>query len=323
MNPFHNTKTDYLAYLFFMDKVHYNEDAYFQMKMELSRRNFNFDNFNQNSYIRLVVKDLFSGWEKQARKMFAELIASGWTFQQPLDYKESWGRMTFRGFHTEVSPKLEQILKKYIKILESTCGNCGSRRKVEGYGDFYFCKKCYLKYLKKYRISNIDKNGFSYFKEKRYHVFWSEINHVEWKTDGYDSFHITLNRLSPEEQISREYDARDYISFSTGSFNFFKLLRKLPTGLLTKSQVEEIHQLCNSLKKCPICSRKSVLSTMVDKKCLVCNTFTEKLENPTEKFLKRFGTQQGIIDHDKKNFRRALEDHTVLKYCFKTDMSFK
>ncbi|UMQ43530.1 hypothetical protein MKS83_07465 [Chryseobacterium sp. Y16C] len=323
MNPFHNYKTDLLAYLLFMDKTHYNEDSYSQMKMELRDRNFNFDNFNQNSYIRLVVKDLFSGWERETRKMFAELIVNGWTFQQPLDYKESWGRMTFRGFHTEVSPKLEQILEKYILIFESTCGNCGSRRNVKGYGDSYYCKKCYLKYLKKFRISNIDKNGFSYFDKKRHHVFWSEINNVEWKTDSYDSFHIILNKLSPEEQITKDYNGRDYISFSNEFFNFFKLLQKLPASLLTKFQHEEIHELCNSLKKCLICGRKSVLSTVANKKCLVCNTLTEKLENPTERLLKRFETQQGIINYNKKNFRQDLENSAILKYRYKTDMSFK
>ncbi|GAA5084771.1 hypothetical protein GCM10023210_04920 [Chryseobacterium ginsengisoli] len=323
MNPFRDYQTDFLAYLFFMDKTHYNEDSYSQMKIELTDRNFNFENFNQELYIRLVVKDLFSGWEKQVRKMFSELMINGWNFKQPLDYKYSWGRLTFRGFHTEVSPKTEQILEKYIIIFESTCGNCGSRKSVESYGDYYFCKKCYLKHLKKFRISNIDRNGFSYFDKKKNHVFWSEINNIEWKTDGYDSFHIILKKLSPEEEITKDDNEKDYIFFSNESFNFFKLLRKIPATLLTETQYKDINELCNSLKKCIICNRKSILSTVINKKCLVCKTLTEKLEDPTERNLNRFKSKQGIIDYEKKHFRQTLRNITFFKYQYKTDMSFK
>jgi len=323
MNPFRDYQTDFLAYVFFMDETHYSEDSYSQIKMELADRNFNFNNFNQELYIRLVVKDVFSGWEKQVRKMFSELIAGGWTFKQSLDYKYSWGRLIFRGFHTEVDPKFHQILEKYITIFESTCGVCGSRRNVESFGDYYFCKKCYLKYLKKFRISNIDNKGFSYFDKKKHLIFWSDINNIEWETNDYDTFRITLNRLSSEEQIIKEYNKTDHIFFSSEYFNFFKLLRKIPVQLLTEIQKEEISELCNSLEKCIICKRISILSTVINKKCLVCGTLTEKLENPTERYLKRFEGQQGIIDSKKKNFRQSLKNITLLRYRYKTDMSFK
>ncbi|WP_294304262.1 hypothetical protein [uncultured Chryseobacterium sp.] len=324
MNPFHNDPTDYIAYIFLMDKTHYSPDAYDQMKMELIKRNFNFDNLNQEFYIRLVIKNLFPGWEKQVRKMFTALIAQRWTFQQPLDYKESWGRLIFRGFHTDVPPKFEQILNQYIKIFESTCGHCGSRKNVESHDDDYWCKKCHLKRLKKMRISKIDRNGFSYFsRTKKHRVLWTEIDNIEWKTDGYDNFAITLNRFSPEDELAKDYDEEDSILLSNESFNFFKLLRNLPAHLLSESQADEINSLCNSLEECIICRRKSVLSKMINKKCLVCGTLTEKLENPTETNLKRFGSRQGIIGHEKKMFRRSLQNNAIFRYRYETDSSFK
>lgn len=323
MDPFQDYRTDFLIYIFFMDKNRYNKDYILQVKDELIKRNFNFDNLNQELYIRLVAKDFFSGWEKQTEKMFAELIANGWTFQQPLDYKESWGRLLFRGFQTEVSSKFHQILEKYIQIFESTCGICGSRKKVENPDDQYFCRKCYLKHLKKFRINNIDKKGFSYFNKKKQYVFWSQINNIEWQTDGYDTFSITLNKISPEQEITKDYNETDYIFFSSEFFNFFKLLRKIPAQFLTEIQNKEIGELCNSLKKCAVCNRKSVLSTVINKKCIVCKTLTEKLENPTERYLKKLENQQGIVTHEKKRFRQNLEDNTLFRYKYKTDMSFK
>ncbi len=324
MNPFHNDPTDYIAYIFFMDKTHYSPDAYHQMKMELTERNFNFDNLNQKAYIRLVIKDLFPGWEKQVRKMFAALIAHGWTFQQPLDYKESWGRLIFRGFYTDVTLKSEQILNQYIKIFESTCGHCGSRKNVESYGHEYLCNKCILKRLKRMIINKIDPNGFSYFsRTKKHRVLWTEIDNIDWKTDGYDSFAITLNKFSPKEELAKDYHEGDSILFSNESFNLFGLLRNLPAYLLSESQADEINSLCESLEECIICRRKSVLGKMINKKCLVCGTLTEKLENPTETNLKRFGSWQRMIDHKKKRFRWYIQNIAIIRYRYETDSSFK
>ncbi|MFC3161205.1 hypothetical protein SAMN05443633_101277 [Chryseobacterium arachidis] len=319
MNPFRDYQTDFLAYLFFMDKTHYSGDSYSQMKMELADRDFNFDNFNQELYIRLVIKDVFAGWEKQVRKMFSELIANGWTFTQTLDYKYSWGRLTFRGFHTEVNPKFHEILEKYIIIFESTCGVCGNRRNVESYGDYYFCKKCYLKYLKKFRISNIDKKGFLYFDEKKHYIFWSDINNIEWENNNYDAFRITLNKLSSEEQMIKEYDETDHIFFSNENFNFFKLLRKIPAQLLTEIQKEEISEICNSLEKCIICGRKSVIKD----RCQICGNLKNTFEYLTENSLRRFGSRQEMIEHKKKSFKQSLKNITMFRYRYKTDMSFK
>lgn len=324
MNPFHNDPTDYIAYIFFMAKTHYSPDAYHQMKMELTERHFNFDNLNQKSYIRLVIKDLFPGWEKQVRKMFAALIAHGWTFHQPLDYKESWGRLIFRGFHTDVPPKYEEILNQYIKIFESTCGHCGSRRNVESHGDEYLCNKCLLKRLKRMRISKIDRNGFSYFsRTKKHRILWTEIDNIEWKTDGYNSFVITLNKFSPEEELKKDDHDEDSILLSNESFNFFRFLRNLPAHLISESQANEINGLCDSLEECSICRRKSVLSKIINKECLVCGTLTEKLENPTETNLKRFGSRQGMIGHKKKRFRWSIQNIAIIRYRYKTDSSFK
>jgi hypothetical protein len=324
MNPFHNYTTDHLAYIFFMDHPRYSADACNQMKLELAERNFNFDNLNQKSYIRLVIKDLFPGWEKQVGKMFAALIAHGWTFQQPLDYKESWGRLIFRGFHTDVPPKYEEILNQYIKIFESTCGHCGSRRNVESHGDEYLCNKCLLKRLKRMRISKIDRNGFSYFsRTKKHRILWTEIDNIQWKTDSYDSFVITLNRFSQEEELAKNDHQEDSVLLSNESFNFFRFLRNLPAHLLSKSQTDEINSLCESLEKCIICRRKSVLGKMINKKCLVCGTLTEKLENPTETNLKRFGSRQGMTGHKKKRFRWSIQNIAIIRYRYKTDSSFK
>ncbi len=319
MNPFRDYSTDYLAYLFLMDKAHYSHDSYTQIKTELASRDFNFKNLNQEMYIRLVIKDFFEGWEKQVRKMFAELIANGWTFEQSLDYKYSWGRLTFRGFHTEVDPKFHQILEKYIKIFESTCGICGSTKKVENPDDQYFCKKCYLKSLKKQRITNIDKNGFSYFDKKKHHVVWAEIKNIVWETNDYESFFIKLKKNSSKHEIAENYDEQDDIWFSNRDFNFFQLLKKIPLKLLSESQFENIKKTLNSFEQCLVCGRKS----LINDRCQICGNSKSTFEHLTVNSLRRFGSRKGMIDHKKRSFYRTLEDNTLIRYQFYTDVSFK
>lgn len=318
-NSFKNDPSEWLAYLFFMTPHSYSEEYIQSIKEELESRNYNFDNFNEYSYIQYFIKDIFPGWKKEAKKMFTELSSNGWTYLQPIQYKYSWGVFTMKGFRAGGNEKLCTIIDKYLDIYESTCSQCGSRKRVESSMQEPFCKKCKLKKLKEKRIRNINQLGFTYYDKKIHRISWSEIKQVYFEINDYVSYHIDLNRLTKEEEQGREFNDLDNINFSDESLNFFKLLTKIPRVLLTNDQYNEINTVCNNFEKCIVCYRKSVFNDQ----CIICRNRISSIESPTPRNLKRFNSKGEILKYEQKHFKQALDYWTEHRYRYETESFFK
>ncbi|QIY89331.1 hypothetical protein [Chryseobacterium gallinarum] len=318
-NSLKKETTERLAYLFFMDQHYYSKEYLQAVREELQDRNYNFNNLNEHLYIRYFMEDLYVGWRKEAKRMFAELSANGWTYQQPIYYKYSWGSFTMKGFHTDAHELLHSILNKYLNIYGETCSSCGSKKQVSGSLEEPLCRKCELKILKKRRIKNINKFGFTYYRNKFQHVLWTEIKRIEFVVTDDHSFGITLSKLTEKEELEKEYDEHDTISFHSDSCNFFKLVTKIPKELLTEHQYREIHNICNHFEKCMVCHRKSVF----DDQCLICRNKISFIESPSSKSLERFKTKAGILAHRQKDFKRILKVLPAYKYSYETDSFFK
>lgn len=318
-NSFKNYTNEWLAYLFFMASHSYYEEYIQSIKEELEKRNYNFGNLNEYLYIQYFIKDLYPGWEKQGRKMFAELCANGWTYLQPIQYKYSWGAFTMKGFRAGGNEKLCTIIDKYLDIYESTCSCCGSRKNVGKSLEEPFCRKCELKKLKKERIRNINQFGFTYYDKKFHHIVWSEIKQLNFEMNDPHSCSIEMNRLTKEEELERGFNALDYISFSNESVNFFKLLTKIPRTLLTKDQYNEIHAVCDHFEKCIVCYRKSVFNDQ----CFICKNRISSIESPTSRNLERFNSKDRILKYEQKHFKQTLEYWTEHRYKYETESFFK
>lgn len=318
-NALKNDTTERLVYLFFMDQHSYSKEYIQSVREELQSRNYNFNNLSEYSYIQYFTRDLYPGWRKEAKKMFAELSSNGWTYLQPIDYKYSWNSFTMRGFHTNTSERLHAILEKYLGIYRNICSVCGSKKRVVSSLENPLCRKCELKRLKKGRIKNINRLGFTYYDEKFHHILWSEIKRIQLTIDCHNSSSISMSKLTEQEEFEKEYDWNDTLFFSDGSCNFFKLLTKIPRELLTEDQYKEIHDVCDHFEKCIICHRKSVF----DGQCLICRNRISFIESPTPKNLERFKTKAGILAYKQKEFKRTLEMQPAYKYPYKTDTFFK
>lgn len=318
-NSLKNDTTEMLAYIYFMAPHSYSEEYIQSIKEELENRNYNFGNFNEYSYIQYFIKDLYPGWEKEGKRMFAELSASGWTYLQPIKYKYSWGSFTMTGFRTEANEKLHPILDRYLKIYETTCSRCGSRKGVGRSLEEPLCKKCTIKDLKRFRIRNISQSGFTYYDKKRHHILWSEIKQVNFEINDAYSYRIELNRLTKEEELVQEYNSLNYIFFADKSVNFFKLLTKIPRALLTEDQYNEINTVCNHFEKCIVCHRKSVFNDQ----CIICKKRISSIESPTPRNLERFKSQEGYLKYQQKQFKRTLEYWTEERYRYETESFFK
>lgn len=318
-NLLKNDTTQRLAYILFMDQHHYSKEHIQLIREELEHRNYNFNNQSEYLYIQYFTEDLYPGWRKEAKKMFSELSSNGWTYLQQIRYKYSWGSFTMRGFRVDVDEKLHSILDKYLEIFEITCSHCGSQKNVGRSLDEPLCKKCTLNKLKKKRIRNINTFGFTYYHKKFHHILWSEIKKVDLTIDYQNYSHITLSRLTEKEELEKGYHELNSVFFSDRSYNFFKLLIKIPKELLTDVQYKEIHALCNHLKKCIICHRKSVF----DDHCFICRSTISFVEYPTPKNLERFQSKAGILKYKQKDFKRTLEYWSEYRYRYETDTFFK
>lgn len=318
-NALKNDPTEMLAYLFFMAPHSYSKEYIESIKEELESRNYNFGNFNEYSYIQYFIKDLYSGWEKEGKKMFAELSANGWTYLQPIKYKYSWGSFTMTGFRTEGNEKLHSILDQYLRIFETTCSRCGSQKGAGRSLEEPLCKKCTIKNLKRDRIRNISQLGFTYYDKKRHQILWSEIKQINFEINDAYSYRIELNRLTKEEELEQEYNSLNYMFFSDRNVNFFKLLTKIPRSLLTEDQYNKIRSVCDHFEKCIVCYRKSVFNNQ----CFICHNRISSIESPTPRNLERFKSRGGILKYQQKQFKRTLEDLYEYRYPYKTDSFFK
>ncbi|WP_160138647.1 hypothetical protein [Chryseobacterium sp. c4a] len=318
-NSLKNNTPEMLAYIYFMAPHSYSEEYIQSIKEELENRNYNFGNFNEYSYIQYFIKDLYPGWEKEGKRMFAELSSNGWTYLQPIQYKYSWGVFTMKGFRAGGNEKLCTIIDKYLDIYESTCSQCGSRKRVESSLQEPFCKKCKVKKLKNKRIRNINQLGFTYYDKKIHRISWSEIKQVYFEINDSYSYHIELKRLTKEEEQEKEFDNLDYIFFSDGSLNFFKLLTKIPRILLSDGQYNEINTVCNHFEKCIVCHRKSVFNNQ----CIICRNRISSIESPTPRNLERFNSKAGILKYEQKLFKQTLEYWAEERYRYETESFFK
>lgn len=100
-----------------------------------------------------------SGWQKAFGEQWAQEVQEV-IYKMPIDAKESayimdikekWGQL--RVFLSVCSEELEEVLKKYEKLSESVCFQCG-KSKTEGFGGWfsYLCNDCEQELMERRKI---------------------------------------------------------------------------------------------------------------------------------------------------------------------------
>lgn len=140
------TALDTLLYQFFMEKERYAEFYILGIKQELERRKYDFDQMNDELYIKFVVQDFPEGWRAEVYNLFDELKAHGWTREIPIHYYESWGAFNIDGFSEPAGKELTDIMATYIRVFKNTCAECGFQFGVEQCFDTHLCQSCMEKY---------------------------------------------------------------------------------------------------------------------------------------------------------------------------------
>lgn len=216
----------------------------------------------------------------------------------------------------KVYKKVLNLIKKYDRLLNITCDNCG--KKIDNNNSRNdLCSNCYFLLKIKYNYEDIDEQGFSCFHNfgssnyYRRKIFWNEIKNAEFSSKnsnlyGYSVLRSNMISSIPSEIIFRfkETEYNNVISGSGEKFisefnelstdyqseNFYTLLKNIPDQLLNIEDKNIKNIFVNNLKDCGICGYKGIFEN--NKHCIVCDShfFTEL----TERLRKRYSTIEEI-----------------------------
>ncbi|MNK38091.1 hypothetical protein D3C87_566750 [compost metagenome] len=317
---------------YFIEKSGYPIEYLNAVGEELINRGYDLKKYDEQEYIKLISPVFHKGWQNELYNMFKELLERGWAKEHTLIYGESWGTFVFEGILSENEQFLE-VVEKYKKIFEASCGECGYKGEIEGQYEPPLCQKCIVKVIEEKTIKNISDIGFEYYDSPLYtdqigknvYVYWNDIKQIEIM-EVYGELHseikLNLKKYTKKEEekieVTMSFLGEYEIDFSSEyAYNFFELIKHIPKNKLTKAQLIKIEKIL-SFKRCSICDKHAVLHDI----CLVCSNELPSITIQDSYWLKSYGTIENIISKKKKEFNENKNDRAELRYKFEKDKSF-
>jgi hypothetical protein len=216
----------------------------------------------------------------------------------------------------KVFKKVLKHIKKYERLLNITCDNCG--KKIDNNNSRNdLCSNCYFLLKIKHNYDDIDEQGFSCFNNfgssnyYRRKIFWNEIKSVEFSSKHSNLYSYSVLRSNMVSSIPSEiifkFKKTEYNNVISGSGekfisefnqlstncqweNFYTLLKNIPDQLLNTEDKNIKNIFVNNLKDCGICGNKGIFES--NKYCIVCDSsFCTELN---ERLRKRYSTVEEI-----------------------------
>lgn len=324
-----NASNELLIYQFLFPEK-YSAENLINVTNELKRRGIDSEKFDDSTYIDCVVSEFPIGWKNTLKEMFQELKENGWNSGNKLNYNFSFGSITIEDLENNDNQILREIIEKYK--LHNTCCNCSSEKNIESFEDEFLCQACILDIIIKREITEISDDGFKFYNFPTYSnetgkydvIKWKDIKQISITININNHINIELNKLSQEEENNIAENLMqsiiiNHVSFSSNfNINFFELLKKIPKNKLTKEQSIDIDNILNNITQCIICKKNAMLYD----NCLLCGENLLVLKNPSKSALKRFGTNEIRIQHEKQNFLEWKDKNFFLKYRYENDKSY-
>lgn len=313
-----NCDDEYLIQLTTILKFDYNDIYIETAKKILKERKIVIDFNDRDFFVELFVKTNYEGWQNELRNMFSELISNGWNLNIPIKSKEKYGNFICKLDTTNI--KLQNIVDKYIEIIDNLCSRCGSKENVfNDQTDYWIeniCESCWINKMKsQHTISEISENGFKYC------VLVSDFNYIskyfEW--NQINNVNITIPEYGNDYELEMNIDSEN-LYFNRTDINFFKLLKHIPKEKLNSDDYNFIKNLFANLEDCKICGKISVFES----NCLNCNNCLNKiLKNSRNQSWKLYNSIEEIIKKEQEEFQYDTKHRLAIRYLYHNDISFE
>jgi hypothetical protein len=234
--------------------------------------------------------------------------------------------------NTKVSGKVLKLIKKYDRLLNITCDNCGKKIEFDSNSRNDLCNSCYFLLKIRSNYEDINGQGFSCFDNfgssnfYRRKIFWNEIesvnflseNHIQYRYSNLNSNLVSefpskillkLKKTEYNHVISgsgeKSISEFNELDLNCQNENFYTLLKNIPDQLLNSEDKHIKDIFINHLKDCGICGYKGIFEN--NKHCIVCDYAFHDIEL-SDRLKKRYSSVEEVNKEIQLNYFVGLKN---------------